>query len=484
MQKEIKIIHENINIYFSDILLNKLIELEDESYIDSFISYVKDIFTKSFVILKNKRININKIKNSITYFKMEFKNNNINKLGYHTVKLNDDRINYITILFNENDLLNLNNIDNFVDTTIHEIGHAIDHKFLNKEAKEYWQAGWYNAYSDQLNAIRNAMKDNRPFTLSDSLRIQKAKPAKQMISTIQDRYQDLDFSNDNIKNSLNNTINLLMEIYNRLKSQPFFIEYFNDLEIFGNLCRQEFIEKIKLNKNQKIQLGQLFVSLNNKNKLENILFNKSLSQLDPNEYSIIILLFSFKDLNILGIPLYDPKNDLLNDAGCFLILGLINPQLFIKYLTGQLFNPLFDTFISSFKSSLRLDNQSSDIDIQNEIKNIFILENIESEDIEEYDPLNFNPKRLNLNKKETGVLYKLPLKDLDLDYLQIPTEYGKLNMWEDFAETFRLYVLDPNSLSNIALTRIKRTLWLSGFYGQRLEEKLIRKITKLLTKNL
>jgi hypothetical protein len=482
MQKEIKIIHENINIYFSEILLNKLIELQDDLYIDSFISYVKDIFTKSFVILKNKRINIDKIKNSITYFKIEFKDNSINKLGYHTVKLNDKRVNYITILFNENDLLNLNNIDSFVDTVIHEIGHAIDHKFLNQEARDYWQSGWYNAYADQLSAIRQSVTDKKPFTLSDSIRIQKRKIAKGMISTIQNKYQELDFSEDNVKNCLFNFIDIISKIYNALKNQPFFIEYFKDLERFGNLCRKEFIENKKLNKIEKTELGELFMSLSDKTKLENILFNKSLSQLNSDDYSIIIMLFSFKDLNILGKPLYDPKLDLLNDAGCFLILGLINPKLFMKYLTGELFSPLFDKFISTFRNSLSLDIQSSDIEIQNEIKNIFILENIESEELEEYDPLNFDPKRLNLNPQETATLYKLPLQNLDLKYLQIPTEYGKLNMWEDFAETFRLYILDPNSLSDIAKTRISRTLWLSGFYGQRLEEKLIRKISKLLAK--
>jgi hypothetical protein len=56
--------------------------------------------------------------------------------------------------------------------------------------------------------------------------------------------------------------------------------------------------------------------------------------------------------------------------------------------------------------------------------------------------------------------------DEALDALGIPTAYGRTNVKEDFAETFVLWMVHPERLSEQARNRMGRALWLSGFYGK------------------
>ena len=56
--------------------------------------------------------------------------------------------------------------------------------------------------------------------------------------------------------------------------------------------------------------------------------------------------------------------------------------------------------------------------------------------------------------------------DQALDALGIPTHYGRTNIKEDFAETFVLFMVAPDRLSEIARYRMGRALWLSGFHGK------------------
>ena len=56
--------------------------------------------------------------------------------------------------------------------------------------------------------------------------------------------------------------------------------------------------------------------------------------------------------------------------------------------------------------------------------------------------------------------------DAALDALGIPTTYGRTNVREDFAETFVLWMVHPERLSEQARNRMGRSLWLSGFYDQ------------------
>ena len=59
-----------------------------------------------------------------------------------------------------------------------------------------------------------------------------------------------------------------------------------------------------------------------------------------------------------------------------------------------------------------------------------------------------------------------PNRDQILDPLGIPTEYGKVDRYEDFAETFMLFMIQPERLSPTATYRMQRALSLSGLYGK------------------
>lgn len=50
--------------------------------------------------------------------------------------------------------------------------------------------------------------------------------------------------------------------------------------------------------------------------------------------------------------------------------------------------------------------------------------------------------------------------------LEIPTEYGKTDDMEDFAETFVLFMREPDKLSEQAMSRMQRALATSGLYGK------------------
>jgi hypothetical protein len=53
-----------------------------------------------------------------------------------------------------------------------------------------------------------------------------------------------------------------------------------------------------------------------------------------------------------------------------------------------------------------------------------------------------------------------------LDPLEIVTEYGKTDKYEDFAETFVAFIAAPEKLSPTAKFRMQRALSLSGLYGK------------------
>jgi len=54
-----------------------------------------------------------------------------------------------------------------------------------------------------------------------------------------------------------------------------------------------------------------------------------------------------------------------------------------------------------------------------------------------------------------------------VDRLDVPTEYARTNVFEDFAETFTAFVLRPNTLSPLAKFRMQRALSLSNLYGKK-----------------
>lgn len=65
--------------------------------------------------------------------------------------------------------------------------------------------------------------------------------------------------------------------------------------------------------------------------------------------------------------------------------------------------------------------------------------------------------------------------------LGIPSDYGKTNVKEDFAETFAAYMLNPSKLSETAMYRMKRALALSGLYGKPIGRLAMTSIQRVAT---
>jgi hypothetical protein len=79
---------------------------------------------------------------------------------------------------------------------------------------------------------------------------------------------------------------------------------------------------------------------------------------------------------------------------------------------------------------------------------------------------------LNLNRDE--VIKDVDKAKKDINELGIPTDYGKTNKLEDWAESFTFYVLHPERLSENALFRIKRTLWLTQENNRKVIDRIAR----------
>jgi hypothetical protein len=70
-----------------------------------------------------------------------------------------------------------------------------------------------------------------------------------------------------------------------------------------------------------------------------------------------------------------------------------------------------------------------------------------------------------------------------LDPLEIVTEYGKVDKYEDFAETFVVFMAAPEKLTPTAKFRMQRALSLSGLYGKpvlRLSTSILRVASRAL----
>jgi hypothetical protein len=65
----------------------------------------------------------------------------------------------------------------------------------------------------------------------------------------------------------------------------------------------------------------------------------------------------------------------------------------------------------------------------------------------------------------SGADYQSAIEDVAGEW-GTPTEYGKTDMMEDFAESFLVFMVAPHKMTEKNLYRMKRTLWLSGFGGK------------------
>jgi hypothetical protein len=66
-----------------------------------------------------------------------------------------------------------------------------------------------------------------------------------------------------------------------------------------------------------------------------------------------------------------------------------------------------------------------------------------------------------------GKLTGNPTREEAIDQLQVPSDYARSNVYEDFAETFTDFVLRPHTLSKQARFRMQRALSLSNLYGKK-----------------
>jgi hypothetical protein len=156
----------------------------------------------------------------------------------------------------------------------------------------------------------------------------------------------------------------------------------------------------------------------------------------------------------IGEPLITPNQFRLTKRGQQLFEALRNPQLYVKVHYGYTpdepeFEPTLERVVRHKKKILGL-GYSSGLRISPDTVKILRQENPEIEEV---------------------------LQGL-YTQLQIPTEYGKTNEFEDFADTFVLFMVSPEKLPPNALYRMKRTLWLSGFGGKpvsRLAHHVVRR---------
>ena len=71
--------------------------------------------------------------------------------------------------------------------------------------------------------------------------------------------------------------------------------------------------------------------------------------------------------------------------------------------------------------------------------------------------------------REARAVWDAPWKSINpqkIDQMDIPTEYGKTNQFEDFADTFVIFLTQPGRLTPTAKYRMQQVLSLSGFYGK------------------
>ena len=112
--------------------------------------------------------------------------------------------------------------------------------------------------------------------------------------------------------------------------------------------------------------------------------------------------------------------------------------------------------------------------------------------------LSYIKKKLELTEGRDRTIYKSDLnaavrklkeyknlikkKEEQTEALGIPSDYGKTNSKEDFAESFVLWIRNPRRLSDVAQYRMARTLWLSGYGGQPVMRMAHRVATAFLAK--
>jgi len=445
-EQNIKINHQGIEIIFDESVIKfcknpgfirKIFSLfikqnimagrSSSDRIKNTITFFKTVIDYSFAKLKNRGLNLQKIKKTFKRIEVKMRDdkNQNEAASYNRSTKNiclyitfEGKYSYKNPGSTEDFSLGYEEtINEYSYSLIHEIGHAIDNNFLSKDAKNYWKEGWSNIsksfYASKMHSANN--KDNKEI-------IEELK--QESINEILKKYSDHLQSFKNSQSSSLQNLNLF-EIYEKSTS---------------TFEKGHIIKILFENKNLNIFKEDLILRGIHKSS------------------------FASKE-DKTSIKIFD-----LSETGKLCLICLLSPSSLLNFTNFLSFH-ISEKKIKYFKEKTGIEDNFSAQQIQNIlIKNVFI------------SPFNasYNPfERADL--ENTSYFENEDFENNKaVNYLQTPTSYSHFSYSEDWAETFAFYVLKPSELSEIALNRIKKTLALSSFYNQKLEEKLLRKLIRII----
>ena len=350
---------------------------------------------------------------------------------------------------------------------MHEIGHAIHLNYLTQEAYDYWLEGWENTYGF---VIKNASKHGLNFKIdsfSSKMRneFEKNPDVLQKFKKENISIQLLEFQKK-LKNLINNDQSIEKE--NFLKKIDFATED-ELIHLQNNIKTHEdafaFME----------MHNSVYTTINHVPQIYRYLedcFNKLKNDVDIGALNF----FESNEFNVLNLEIQKEYSRALSSFGFLYLLGLYSPESLLTHL-NNIKNDKFDKNFQILIQGLSTYRVNSPQQLQ-----IFLTKDIIQDPFsKEYAPdvrNNFKPSNYDM----------LATKNINFkgvnDHLKIPTTYGQINYKEDFAETFVYYILYPEFLSDIATFRMKKSLWLSGFFGKKIQEKLLKKMIQLMIESL
>lgn len=429
------------------------------------IDFFKNVIDYSFDLLKKRNLNIEKIKKTVSRITVKVGKKDEGLLGTYN-KADRGLVLYITregkIDIEEKSLEYSydETIKSYANTLIHELGHAIDFKFLSEEARKFWISGWKNIHQKTLQRL----KDNEGFITGSY--------AGYMANTEKTQKNINNLKQSKINQFLQTFYEKLMEFYNNNSElQEYYRDVFISSQDFNTLKsqaeRNQYSESLKR------------TMVNSKDDGINIFENIASSIED---YNKIKPNFLDKDLNIF-------KKDYLVSIDASImdlyIMGLCSPDALRAHIYSSRVLKRPDLYIAeaSFRDIVNISNTSTNKEIIDKLlTKIFIAPGNLKFNFD--DKSSINPKELpSIDMQSHFTNYDLDFYDA-IDSLKTPTVYAQRNYQEDFAETFAFYICKPDQLSDVATYRMERTLWLSGFSGKDLREALLRRLVRLMLEGL
>jgi len=434
--------------------------------INNTINFIINVIDYSFEILKKRGLNIEKIKKTVSNISVEMQKKDSNVLGSYS-----DNTGTLILYILDDAQLNIEpetleysydlTIKNYAETFVHELGHGIDFKYLSVEARRFWLSGWKNLHKN----ITQNLTDREGFI--------KSSYAGYVADTGKTQKHINYLKQSSINEFLKKFHEKLMEYYN---SNTELQDYYDYLSISSKDPKTIKTEKEKIEYTEAIRK-----SLSNFSKEDGInTFEKIASSFE--EYKNMERVFTDPNLNIFKEEyLVKVSVSLMN----LYIMGLCEPEALRNVVNKNeaIRRPDIYKAEALFRDVLNISPSSSDEEILDKLlTKVFIAPgNV---------PFDFNNKSSVNPADLPAVNMQSHFTNYDLDFenaidsLKTPTKYSQRNYQEDFAETFKLYILYPDRLSDVATYRMERTLWLSGFTGKNLREALLRRLVRLMLEGL